>query len=65
MRSLIRRPGAGDEDVDESFRALLPVGAGGDVRDANKGSKQIHGVKVLAYVAALDRTLDQSTNCLV
>jgi hypothetical protein len=45
------------EDIHESPRALLPVGAGGHVGDANQGPKQIDWVEVLSYVAVLDRAL--------
>jgi hypothetical protein len=51
-----------DQNIDESFCALLPVRAGCYVGDADKSPKEIHWVEVLAYIAALDRTLHQGTN---
>jgi hypothetical protein len=51
-----------DEDIYESLCALLPVRAGRHVGDADKSPKEIHGVEVPAYIAALDRTLHQGMN---
>jgi hypothetical protein len=42
-------------DIDESPRALLPVRAGRHVGDADKSPNEIHRIKILPYVAALDR----------
>ncbi len=58
-RGLLLRSGTGDQDVHQPLRALLPVGAGGDVRDADQGSQQIQRIQVVADVAALDGSLYQ------
>jgi len=54
-----------DEDIYESFCALLPVRAGRHMGHADKSPKQIHGIKVLPHVAALDRALHQRTKRFV
>ena len=52
-------PRSEDEDLDKSFCALLPVRRGCHVGDADQSAKQIEGIEVLTYVAALDRSLHQ------
>src|SRR6266404_2725612 len=51
-----------DENVHKSLGALLPVGAGGDIRHANQRAEQINRVEVFSYVAALDGALYQRPN---
>jgi hypothetical protein len=45
--------------ISTSLRALLPVRAGRDIRDAHKSPQEIDCVKVLAYVTALHRPLHE------
>ena len=54
--------GTGDEDIDESSGALLPVRAGGDIGDADQRPQQVDRIEVLTDVAALDRALHQRAN---
>jgi hypothetical protein len=54
-----------DEDIYESFCALLPVRAGHHVGDADKRPKEIDRIEVLADVAAFDRALRQRANRFV
>jgi len=58
-------PRTGNEDIHESFGALLPVGASGHVSDADKSSQEINRVEVSPYVAALDSALHQGTSRFV
>src|ERR1700722_4921520 len=51
---------AGDKDIHQSLRALRPVRAGTHAAgDADERTKQVEGLDVLAYIAALDRPLHQ------
>src|ERR1700683_5310793 len=52
----------GDEDVDESSGALLPVRTGGHVRDADQCPQQINRIEVLTDVTAFYRALHQCAN---
>src|ERR1700722_19795428 len=58
-------PRTQDQDLHQSARALLPVGAGRDIGNTDKGAKKIDRVKVLAYVAALGRALHECANGLM
>src|SRR6185437_7301602 len=62
---LLHWPGARDEDVDQPPGAFLPVGAGGYISDADQSVKQIAGIEVFAYFAALDAAFDQIAKCLL
>jgi hypothetical protein len=62
---LLHRPCTGNQDIHQPPCVLLPVGAGRDVGDANDSPKEIHWVKILAYVAALDRALHERANCFM
>src|SRR5580658_3613906 len=50
-----------DEDIDESFCALLPVRAGRDVGHTDQSPQKIDRIKVLPDVAALDRAFHQGS----
>src|SRR5579875_245285 len=62
---LLHWPGARDEDVDQPPSAFLPVRAGGYIGDADQNMKQIAGIEVVPYVAALDPTFHQIAKCLL
>ena len=55
-------PGAQDENLHQSTRASLPVGAGRHVGDADESPKKIDRIEVLAYIAALDCPLHERAN---
>lgn len=57
-------PRTQNEYLHQSARALLPVRAGRHISDADESSKEIDGIEVLSYVAALDRPLHECTNRL-
>jgi hypothetical protein len=61
-RAVSTRPRTGDQDIDESPRALLPVRAGRHVGDADESSKKIDWIEVLPYIAALDRVRSKYSN---
>jgi len=56
---LLDRPRTGDEDIDQSPRALLPVRAGRNIGNADQSAKEIDRVKVFTYVAAFDGAFRQ------
>ena len=53
----------GDEDVNQSSGALLPIAPGTHIRDADHGPKQIGGVNISSDVAALLRAPHQFVDC--
>ena len=56
---LFDRPRTGDEDIDQSPRALLPARAGRNIGNADQSAKEIDRVKVFTYVAAFDGAFRQ------
>ena len=53
----------GDEDLDESFGALLPITPGAHIRDSYHRPKQIGGVNISSHIATLFRALHQLVDC--
>src|SRR4029077_6093855 len=60
--ALLHWPRTFDQDVHESPGAILPVGAGGYVGDANQRAKQVEWLEVFAYVAAVHGSLHKRIN---
>ena len=59
---LLDWPRTGDEDVNESLGALLPVRTGRHMGDADQCAEQIEWLQISAKVAALDGALYQRIN---
>jgi hypothetical protein len=60
--SLSDRSCTGDEDIDQSPRALLPVRAGRHIGNADQSAKEIDRVKVSTYVAVFDGAFHQGAD---
>jgi hypothetical protein len=55
-------PRTGDENIDQPPGALLPVGTGGHVGDADKSPQHVDWVQIPPDVSALDSALYRRTN---